>query len=101
MLEYESVLCRPEHLAAMGLNIAEVEEFLDALAGAIEPVTMRFLWRPRLRDPGDEMVLETAVNGHADRLITFNVRHLAAAAKEFGIRVLEPGPAWREMRERI
>ncbi len=100
MLEYESVLCRPEHLSGSGLTFEEVSVFLDALAGTIEPVMMRFLWRPRLKDPGDEMVLETAVNGRADRLITFNVRHLAAAAKDFGIRVMEPGAAWREMKER-
>jgi len=40
-------------------------------------VHLRFLWRPRLKDPADEMVLETAVNGGADRLVTFNMRHLA------------------------
>jgi predicted nucleic acid-binding protein len=39
-----------------------------------EPLKAHFLWRPQLRDPGDEMVLETAVNGQADTLVTFNVR---------------------------
>jgi predicted nucleic acid-binding protein len=34
-----------------------------------EPVEMRFLWRPQLRDPGDEMVLETAANGRATSLV--------------------------------
>jgi predicted nucleic acid-binding protein len=56
------------------------------------------MWRPRLKDPGDEMVLETAVNGAADRLVTFNVRHLAAAARDFGIRVVQPRDAWKECR---
>jgi predicted nucleic acid-binding protein len=45
------------------------------------------------------MVLETAVNGEADWLVTFNVRHLAVAAREFGIRVLRPGDAWSEIRK--
>ncbi len=54
------------------------------------PVQLRFLWRPRLKDPADEMVLETAVNGAADWLVTFNTRHLADAAREFGIRVGRP-----------
>jgi predicted nucleic acid-binding protein len=43
---------------------------LDALSAVIEPVVFRFLWRPQLKDPADEMVLETAVNGQADRIAT-------------------------------
>ena len=50
-----------------------------------------------LKDPADEMVLETAVNGNADRLVTFNTRHLADAAADFGIRVLRPGEASKEV----
>ena len=60
--------------------------------------SLRFLWRPRLKDPADEMVLETAVNGDADRLTTFNLRHLAGAAMAFGIRTGLPGALSREIR---
>jgi hypothetical protein len=63
-----------------------------------EPVTLRFLWRPRLKDPNDEMVLETAVNGQASHLVTFNLRHLGEAPKGFGIHVNTPGEIWREIR---
>jgi predicted nucleic acid-binding protein len=91
MVEYEAVLTRPEHLQASGLNANEMNEILDAFAKVSTPVHLRFLWRPRLKDPADEMVLETAVNGAADRLVTFNERHLAAAGREFGIGVLAPG----------
>jgi predicted nucleic acid-binding protein len=77
---------------------AEVNEILDAIASVVTPVLLRFLWRPRLKDPADEMVLETAVNGEADRLITFNLRHLAEAADEFGVRAVLPREAWREVR---
>ena len=97
MLEYEAVLTRPEHLDASGLTSEEVNEVLDALATVLTPVHLRFLWRPRLKDPGDEMVLETAVTGGADRLVTFNLRHLAAGALEFGIRALQPRDAWKEV----
>ena len=97
MIEYEAVLTRPEQLAAMGLNTKEVNEMLDALAKVAIPVHLSFLWRPRLKDPGDEMVLETAVNGGADRLVTFNIRHLEEAARDFGIRVVRPGDAWKEV----
>jgi hypothetical protein len=44
------------------------------------------------------MVLETAVNGAADWLVTFNLRHLADAAREFEIHVARPCDAWREIR---
>lgn len=98
MLEYEAVLTRPEHLDHSGLTVAETNAVLDAVASLIEPVVLRFLWRPQLKDPSDEMVLETAVNGRADRLATFNVRHLSEAAMRFGIRATLPGVIWREIR---
>ena len=81
-----------------GLTSDETNSVLDALAAVIEPVQLRFLWRPRLKDPADEMVLETAVNGRADCLVTFNLRHLGEAAQEFGIRATPPGAIWREIK---
>jgi putative PIN family toxin of toxin-antitoxin system len=100
MLEYEAVLTRHEHPAAAGITTDDVNAVLDAMAAVIEPVRLAFLWRPRLRDPADEMVLETAVNGTADRLVTFNLKHLGEAALEFGIRGMKPGEALREMAEK-
>jgi len=81
-----------------GLTSDETNSVLDALAAVIVPVRLRFLWRPRLKDPADEMVLETAVNRRADRLVTFNLRHLGAAVEEFGIRATPPGAIWREIK---
>ena len=98
MVEYEAVLTRDEHLEASGLTVQEMNEILDAVARVAVHVRLRFLWRPQLKDPADEMVLETAVNGGADRLVTFNVRHLSVAASGFGIATLTPGQAWQEVR---
>ena len=100
MIEYEAVLTRPEHLAAASITADEVNTILDALAAVLEPVRLAFLWRPRLKDATDEMVLETAVNGTADYVVTFNLKHLGEAALEFGLRAITPGAAWREIRER-
>ncbi len=58
-----------------------------------EPVKTHFLWRPQLRDPNDEMVLEAAVNGRADAVVTFNVRDYGDAASRFGVEVLLPREA--------
>jgi predicted nucleic acid-binding protein len=98
IIEYEAVLTRPEHLAGSGLTSHEVNAVLDSLVKVSVPVHFRFLWRPQLKDPADEMVLETAVNGGADRLVTFNLRHLGTAASKFGIRAALPRDAWREIR---
>ena len=100
MLEYEAVLTRPEHLAAAGISADDASTVLDALAGVVEPVRLTFLWRPRLKDPADEMVLETAVTGAADCLVTFNLKHLGQAARRFGIRAVNPGEVWRALMER-
>jgi putative PIN family toxin of toxin-antitoxin system len=89
-LEYEEVLTRAEHLAKAEMTIAEVETALDVLAALVEPAERHFLWRPKLRDPDDDMVLEAAVNGRADVIATFNARDFAGVVGEFGIEVLTP-----------
>ncbi|HEY1934881.1 MAG TPA: putative toxin-antitoxin system toxin component, PIN family [Acetobacteraceae bacterium] len=97
-LEYEDVLKRPEQLRAMATTEAGVEGFLSALASASEAVEIHYKWRPQLRDPGDEMVLETAINGRAAALVTHNLRDLAGAGQRFGIQVIRPGEALRRCR---
>jgi putative PIN family toxin of toxin-antitoxin system len=89
-LEYEEVLLRPEQRLIHGLSEDRVRDFLGSLAGWIEPVAIHFHWRPQMRDPKDEMVLEAALNGRADALVTHNVRDFAAAAARFGLAVLTP-----------
>lgn len=89
-LEYEDVLLRPEQRLAHGLDKKAIEGFLAALASAIEPVTVHIGWRPQLRDPADEMVLEAAINGRADALVTFNVKDFLPAADDFGLALMAP-----------
>ena len=93
MLEYEAVCSRAAHRAAAGLTQKEVGIFLDAIAGLVEPVETHYLWRPQLRDPGDEMVLEAAVNGRARAIVTFNVRDYGITAARFGVDLLLPREA--------
>lgn len=90
LLEYEEVLKRPEHRLVHGLTEESVDALVSELAALAEPVEMYFSWRPLSADPGDEMVLETAVNGAAEVLITLNVRDFSAAER-FKIRVMRPG----------
>jgi hypothetical protein len=94
MLQYESVLTRPEHLAAAGISAADVEVLLNAMALVAEPIRISYLWRPVLPDAGDDLVLETAVN------VTFNRRHFEPAARPFGFEILTPGDAVRRLENR-
>src|ERR1035438_6686751 len=86
-LEYEATCRRAEHGVAAGLKPAQVTIFIDAVIAMLEPVETHFLWRPQLRDPADEMVLEAAVNGRADALVTFNRRDYGTAPAQFGVEV--------------
>ncbi len=57
-------------------------------------VEIPFLWRPQLRDPNDDMVLELAVNalglGEEVRIITFNAADFLPEIRRFGIEVETP-----------
>ncbi len=94
-LEYEAVCSRPAHVRAAGFSAADLNVFLDAVIDLVEPVETWFLWRPQLRDPGDELVLEAAVNGRAAAIVTFNRRDFRPAAIRFGLDILLPGDAIR------
>lgn len=98
ILEYEAVLTRMEHLSASGLTHTQALSFVDGVAALAEPVTAWFLWRPQLRDPSDEMVLEAAVNGRTRTIVTFNVRDYGTAPVRFGIEVMRPAEALRRIR---
>ena len=97
-LEYEAVLLRAEHRAAIGLEAGEIIEVLDDLAGLLVPVDLHFRYRPTGADPADEIVVETAVNGRADIVLTFNEKHMTDACGRHGIGVSRPGPALRQWR---
>jgi putative PIN family toxin of toxin-antitoxin system len=97
-LEYEDVLKHPEHRLVHGLSLEAIDEFLAEFAALIEPVEVHFQWRPQTPDPNDEMVLETAINGRADAVVTYNIADFAAAAKRFKISVLRPGDLLKKVK---
>jgi predicted nucleic acid-binding protein len=97
-LEYESICMLAEHRLAAGLSGAEAGIYVDVLIALAEPVKAFFRWRPQLRDPGDELVLEAAVNGQADAIVTFNESHLREA-RNFGVEVIRPAEALRRIKK--
>jgi predicted nucleic acid-binding protein len=98
MLQYQAVLTRPEHLAACGLSATDVGAILDDLAAVARPVRLAFRWRPRLSDPDGDMVLETAINGGASAIVTFNQRDFVSGTIGFSCAVILPGTALRQVR---
>ena len=97
MLEYEDVLTRPETLARSNLTVADVLDVLNEFARLCVPVGFDYRWRPGAVDPDDDLVLETAINGSADVIATFNIKEMVAAAERFGIRVERPVPVIRRI----
>lgn len=98
-LEYEAVLKRAEQQLVHRLSIADIDRVLAALARASEPVDVSFLWRPQLKDPKDEMVLETAVNGRAKFLVTHNVKDFREAATKLSLALVTPAELMQKLKD--
>ena len=87
VLEYEDAAKRLG--ADTALSHAEIDDVLDYLVASSRRQEIHFLWRPTLRDPADDMVLELAVAAGADRIVTFNTRDFAGS-ESFGVRAVTP-----------
>jgi putative PIN family toxin of toxin-antitoxin system len=90
IVEYEAVLTRPAFLAETGIAAEDILAILDDLAGLCVPVAFDYRWRPLSRDANDDLVLETAINGGANAIATFNVADIADGAARFNILAARP-----------
>jgi putative PIN family toxin of toxin-antitoxin system len=86
VMEYEAVLARP---GIVPIPRESVEAILDYICAVGRRQDVFYLWRPRLRDPSDDMILELALNAGADAIVTHNIRDFAGA-EQMGITVLTP-----------
>ena len=96
--EYEAKCTDPVHWTAAGMSQKQADIFINGIAALVLPVKTHYLWRPMLRDPNDEMVLEVAVNGRADAIVTFNLRDYGDVPKKFNIEVIKPSTAIRRVK---
>ena len=87
IIEYEDVLRRGK--LPDSLTEKYVTDFIDFICRVGDQQEIFFLWRPFLPDPSDDLVLEVAIAGDCDAIITYNKRHFKNIAK-FGLRVLNP-----------
>src|ERR1700738_148838 len=98
-LECEAICTLADHRLESGLSASEAGIHVDGLIAFAEPVRAFFRWRPQLHDPGDELVLEAAVNGKADAIVTLNESRLCEAHSAFGIDVIRPAEALRRIKK--
>lgn len=91
VLEYEATAKRLSLLSAR-----DVDSIIDYLCSVAVHRKVHYLWRPILLDPNDDMVLELAVSGDCNAIITFNKSDFAEA-RRFGIRILAPKEFLKEI----
>ena len=95
IIEYEAVGKREaQHL---GIPESTVDAIVRAFCFTGREVDIYFSLRPFLPDPGDEFLLDLAVAGRADAIVTHNTKHFARVDR-FGIRVMTPGEFLRTMK---
>jgi putative PIN family toxin of toxin-antitoxin system len=87
IIEYEDVLKRGK--LPPSISEKDIGDFIDFLCRVGNRQDIFFLWRPFLPDPSDDIILEVAVAGGCDAIITYNKRHFKNVEK-FGLRILDP-----------
>lgn len=97
VMEYESVLLRE---GMVPLPTEAVREVIDYLCATGIHQDIHFLWRPKLRDAQDDMVLETAVNGGCSVIVTHNLRDFAPALS-LGVRPQTPAEFLQPLKETL
>jgi len=98
--EYREVALRAEQLDASGKSRMETASVLDAIEAVSEPVYVAFRHRPLSPDVSDDMVLDVAINGAADAIVTNNTRDFLDAARSFRVGVLTPAEMLKRLRRR-
>jgi predicted nucleic acid-binding protein len=89
--EYQSVLARPALFLKGPVSGAERELLFDAFCASEEWVTAYFLWRPNLPDEADNHLIELALNGNCQFIVTWDVRHLRRGELSFPeLRIVTP-----------
>ncbi len=91
VLEFEEVLLRPKNRTKYdNFTHEEIRLIISDIVHISHKTKLHFLWRPFLKDSFDDKVLETAVNGQAQAIITYNTKDFAGVQKYFGIDILTP-----------
>jgi predicted nucleic acid-binding protein len=93
-LEYEEIAKRQAD--ELGLSLRAIDDILGYMCSVAIRHSIHYLWRPLLADSKDDMVLELAVAGRCEYIVTYNERHFRGA-EQFGVRAISP----QELLEKI
>lgn len=89
IFEYESVAKSKRTMQETGLNGRDIDDLLDYICQVSERRRVHYLWRPFLKDPKDDMVLELAIEAECDAVVTYNIADFGPAT-QFGLQVMTP-----------
>jgi predicted nucleic acid-binding protein len=98
--EYRDVAMRPHHIAASGVSTEDVEAKIELIEATADQVLVLLKHRPLSQDKNDDMVMDVAINGGADAIVTNNIKHFRAAADMFRIDLFTPGEFLAALRKR-
>lgn len=87
VLEYEDVLLRK--IKSLPVTKKDISDLIDSLCDLSHHHEIYFLWRPHLRDPKDEFVLELAVSAQCEYIVTYNISDFEGS-NEFGVQAITP-----------
>jgi predicted nucleic acid-binding protein len=96
VLEYEDAGKRL--VREFGLTPHDIEDIIDYICSVADRREIHYLWRPILKDPKDDHILELAVEANAKFIITFNKKDFIEAG-QFGINILTPREYLKEIGE--
>jgi putative PIN family toxin of toxin-antitoxin system len=96
VLEYESAAKRMT--SGHALSDEQIDAILDMICRVSQECEVSFRWRPYLRDPKDDFVLELAVASRSDYIVTYNHRDFRGA-EDFGVAVVTPKQLLQELGE--
>ena len=89
--EYESVIGRDSILTQCPLSQAEILALTQAFMSVCYWIDIFYLWRPNLKDEGDNHLIELAIAGNADVLVTNNLKDFRNAEPSFPhLKILSP-----------
>jgi putative PIN family toxin of toxin-antitoxin system len=87
VLEYEA--SAKKMIGEIALKEKEIDDILDFVISKANHWQIYYLWRPQLKDPGDDMVLELAVTANCEFIITYNLDDFNGSDK-FGVNAITP-----------
>ena len=89
--EYQDVMNRDEIKAKCPLTESEAKDLLADFMSVCQWVKIFYLWRPNLKDEADNHLIELAIAGNAQIIVTRNINDFKRSQLQFPqIEILKP-----------